>query len=254
MYIKDGKFSQRKAGEQLDVSIPTVRRIARKLGIDYKGGLSQESIDQMKEFRIKNPSPRRGPYKIHRSAESIAKEMGCSGATIRNYAHKLGVDFSSEEGLAKIKEAWMNKTGSSSLDNNGRFNLRQVGRQLEIHPTTLRSFFLTRGLGQRIAGKFLVDEKEIAQAQEHYATAPVKKWSKTETEPKITLQDLVSKSEYLVYVPGVKQLSGFADIDHQTFVQPLGRSDTYPANSNATGLINISDNGAYLGCANINRS
>ena len=124
-----------------------------------------------------------------------------------------------EKDVEKLSEALGKKgkheIGEAEVQDN--LTISQVGRFLGVNQGTVRSFVENHSLGKkRDVGRkkavLVLSRKDIEQIQEHYG--------RKSQSPKETLADLVSKSQFLVYVPGVKQLSGFSDVEKiKEFVQ-----------------------------------
>ena len=167
------------------------------------------------------------------SGEATARKLGVSGPTVRKYAKRLGIDYSEgfgEKDRERLSEALAKKgkheIGEAEVQDN--LTISQVGRFLGVNQGTIRSFVENHSLGQkRDVGRkkavLVLSRKDIEQIQEHYQ-------GRGRQSPKETLADLVSKSQFLVYVPGVKQLSGFSDV---------GKIKEFVQNSLLTGQIII---------------
>jgi hypothetical protein len=143
---------------------------------------------------------------------AVAQSLGVCQPTIRKYARKLGIDYSIGFKLEDVERLKIALTGKrEKLD---EMTISQLAKHMLLKEATLRRYVETRKLGRKNANGILaLSEEEIAKIQEFYS-------GRQTSRKKEDLSDLVRKSAYLVYVPGIKQLSGFSEVEKITeFVQ-----------------------------------
>jgi len=167
------------------------------------------------------------------SIEATARRLNVSPPTVRKYAKLAGINFDqgfSEEGIEQLGEVLSNRSsyrrenansGESGIEVRDELTISQVGRLVGINQGTVRSFVERKKFGHRkdVAGRkniLVLSKDEIEKIQEHYKSAT----PKNRGSIKEALSDLVAKSGYLVYIPGVKQLSGFSSVEKiKEFIQ-----------------------------------
>ena len=158
------------------------------------------------------------------SGSAAAKRLGVSYPTMIKYAKKrLNIDYSKGFDEEDIKELGkiLEKKGehkAKKTEPQDNLTISQLARLVGTNQGTIRSFTTRHSLGQKkdVGNKkdiLVFSREEIKQIQEKYQGHASKSL-------KETLADLVSKSQFLVYVPGVRQLSGFSDVEKiKEFVQ-----------------------------------